>query len=149
MSHTFLFEPGIWTLTGTFWSADGLGIPVDGRTEISHGADSWLLAGRMRVLTHPPAEFVNIYTIEIPGQGALASRWSSENSTLGRLHGVFTVIGPSILSMYRSERGGYQGTEYLRQMAPHQYEGFGALLMEDRRLSSWQVMLTRAAASDS
>ena len=143
MNHTFLFEPGLWTLTGMFWSAEGLGIAVDGRTEISHGKDCWLLAGRMRVRASPPAEFVNIYSIQVPGPGALSSKWSSENSTLGRLHGVFTVIGPTILSIYRSERGGYQGTEHLRQINPEQYEAFGALLMEDMRLSSWQVTLTR------
>ncbi|HTV52050.1 MAG TPA: hypothetical protein VME21_12745 [Steroidobacteraceae bacterium] len=143
VNHTFIYEPGVWTLTGMFWSADGLGIAVDGRTEISHGRDCWMLAGRMRVLATPPAEFVNIYNIEIPGRGALSSKWTSENSTLGRLHGVFTVIGPSILSMYRSDHGGYQGTEHLRQISPDEYEGFGALLMDDKRLSSWQVTLRR------
>ncbi len=143
MRHTFLYEPGVWTLSGMFWSGDGRGIAVDGRTEISHGKDCWMLAGRMRVLASPPAEFVNIYTFEAPGRDALASKWSSENSMLGKLHGVFTVVGPCILSLYRSEQGGYQGTEHLRQIAPDQYDATGVLLMDDRRLSSWQVTLTR------
>ncbi|HUN26359.1 MAG TPA: hypothetical protein VMU67_08630 [Steroidobacteraceae bacterium] len=143
MHHTFLYEPGLWTLSGMFWSADTEGIPVDGRTEISHGKESWLLAGRMRVLASPPVEFVNVYTIEAPGTDALASRWSSENSTLGKLHGVFTIVGATILSLYRSEHGGYQGTEHLRQIAKDQYEAYGVLLMGERRLSSWHVTLTR------
>jgi hypothetical protein len=143
MRHTFLYEPGVWTVSGMFWSADGEGIPVEGRTEISHGKECWMLAGRMRVLTSPPAEFVNIYCIEPPGRDALASNWSSENSTLGKLHGVFTVIGPCILSVYRSEQGGYQGTEHLHQITVDQYEGYGVLLMGDRRLSSWHVTLAR------
>jgi hypothetical protein len=129
MSHTFLFEPGVWMVTGMYWSADAQGIALEGRTEISHGRECWMLAGRMRVLASPPAEF--------------ASKWTSENSTLGRLHGVFTIVGKAILSLYRSEQGGYQGCEHLLQITADQYEGYGMLLMDDRRLSSWQVKLTR------
>jgi hypothetical protein len=143
MHHTFLYEPGVWTLSGMFWSADGRGIAADGRTEITHREGCWMLAGRMRVLASPRAEFVNIYTIEAPDRDALASKWSSENSTLGKLHGVITAVGPCILSVYRSEQGGYQGTESLRQIARDQYEASGVLLMDDRRLSSWHVTLTR------
>lgn len=143
MHHTFLYEPGVWTLSGMFWSAEAQGIAVEGRTEISHGKGVWMLAGRMRVLASPPAEFVNIYTIEAPASDALESRWSSENATLGKLHGAFMVVGPCILSVYRSEQGGYHGTEHLRQIAPDQYEATGVLLMDDRRLSSWHVTLAR------
>ncbi len=143
MHHTFLYEPGVWTLSGMFWSGDGPGIAVEGRTEISHGKDCWMLAGRMRVLASPPAEFVSIYTFEAPQPDAPVLRWSSENPTLGKLHGVFAVVGPSMLSLYRSEQGDYQGTEQLRQIAPDQYEGTGVLLMGDRRLSSWHVTLAR------
>lgn len=143
MHHTFLYEPGVWTLSGMFWSADAQGLSAEGRTEISHGKDCWLLAGRMRVLASPPVEFLNVYAIEVPGPDALESRWTSENATLGKLHGVFTIAGPCILSLYRSEQGGYHGTEHLRQIAPDQYEAAGVLMMEDRRLSSWHVLLTR------
>jgi hypothetical protein len=143
MHHTFLYEPGLWTMSGMFWSADGAGMAVEGSTEISHGQHCWMLAGRMRVLASPPAEFVNIYTIEIPGRDALASKWRSENSSLGKLHGVFTLVGSSILSLYRSEQGGYMGTEHLHQMTPDQYVADGVILMDDRRLSSWRVTLTR------
>ncbi len=143
MRHTFLFEPGVWALSGTFWTEDEKSIAVDGRTEISHSKECWLLAGRMRVLASPPAEFVNVYNIEVPGQDALSSKWTSENSTLGKLHGVFAVVGPAILSLYRSEQCGYHGTEHLRMISPNEYEAFGVLLMDDRRLSSWQVTLKR------
>jgi len=143
MHHTFLFEPGIWTLDGTFWSADGRSMAVVGKTEITHGPECWLLAGRMRILAAPPVDFVNVYRIEVPGRDQRAYKWSSDDSTLGKLHGVFSVVGTAILSLYRSEQGGYQGSEHLRQMAAEEYEGFGVLLMEDRRLSSWHVTLRR------
>jgi hypothetical protein len=61
MTHTFLFEPGIWTGTGTFWTEDGQATPVEGRTEITHRQDCWLLAGSLRVQSSPPVEFVTLY----------------------------------------------------------------------------------------
>jgi len=95
MHHTFLYEPGRWTMSGMFWSADGAGMAVEGSTEISHGQHCWML------------------------------------------------VGSSILSLYRSEQGGYLGTEHLHQMTPDQYVADGVILMDDRRLSSWRVTLTR------
>src|SRR2546429_263583 len=34
-AHTFLFEPGVWTSTGTLWRADGEPLEAVGRTEIA------------------------------------------------------------------------------------------------------------------
>jgi hypothetical protein len=143
MAHTFLFEPGVWTLDGTFWSADGRSMAVVGHTEVSHGHECWMLAGRMRVLATPPADFVSVYRIAVPGHDGRGYKWMSDDSTLGKLHGTFTVVDSAIISMYRSEQGGYQGTEHLRQVGPDEYDAYGVLLMEDRRLSSWHVTLKR------
>jgi hypothetical protein len=152
MQHTFLFEPGIWTAEGTFWTADGRDISADGRTEITQGSSTrasqgkecgWVIAGRLRVLSSPPAEFVSIYCVMPSEKDPLTYKMTSENSTLGKLHGVFTITGPTIMSMYRSEQGNYQGTEHLRQIHSHHYEACGVLLMDDRRLSSWRVDLRR------
>src|SRR3982751_3577625 len=57
MKHTFLFEPGTWTGTGTFWTEDGHPTPAEGRTVITHRSDCWLLAGSLRVLSSPHVEF--------------------------------------------------------------------------------------------
>lgn len=143
MKHTFLFEPGVWSATGTFWSAEGREIEAEGRTEISHSKECWMLAGRMRVLASPPVEFLSVYCIEPPQRDLRTYRWTSENSTLGKLHGVFTITGSSILSLYRSEQGAYQGTEHLTRLDDDHYEACGLLLMEDRRLSSWHLALRR------
>ena len=65
------------------------------------------------------------------GKGA-AIKWSSENATLGKLHGTFSVIGSSILSVYRSESAGYHGADHLRRLDDDNYESTGMLLLEDR-----------------
>jgi hypothetical protein len=145
MKHTFLFEPGIWKATGVFWTADGRALEAEGTSEVTHSKECWMIAGRLRVLASPPVEFLNIYCMQAPGKDALTSPWTMENASLGKLHGIFSVVGPSILSMYRSEQvaGGYQGTEHLMQVDEEHYIAYGILLMDDRRLSSWRVELKR------
>jgi hypothetical protein len=143
MSHTYLFQPGLWTGSGTFWCEDGQPLPAECRTEVAHRAECWLLSGTLKVLGSPPVEFVNAYWIEPPAREGAALKWGSESATLGKLHGTFSVIGASILSVYRCESSGYHGAEHYRRIDDRSYQATGVLLLEDRRLSSWEVLLRR------
>ncbi len=143
MMHTFLFEPGVWSSRGTFWRADGEPLEAQGRTEIAHHPECWLLAGTLRVLGSPPVEFVNAYSISPPGRDGTTMRWTAENATLGKLSGTFSVVGSSILCVYTCTASGYHGAEHLGQLDAHRYKASGALLLNDRRLSSWQLELIR------
>lgn len=147
MAHTYLFQPATWTGTGTFWCADGQPLPAQARTEVAHRVECWLLSGTLKVLGSPPVEFVNAYRIEPPGRDGAALKWSSESATFGKLEGTITAIGSSIVSVYRSESAGYHGAEHYRRIADDSYESTGVLLLEDRQLSSWQVLLRRAGTS--
>ena len=143
MMHTFLFEPGVWTSQGTFWRADGEPLQAQGRTEIAHHPECWLLAGTLKVLGSPPVEFVNAYSISPPGRDGTSMKWTSENATLGKLSGTFSVVGSSILCVYTCTASGYHGSEHLGQIDARRYQAAGVLLLNERRLSSWQVTLTR------
>ena len=143
MMHTFLFDPGVWTSRGTFWRADGEPLEAQGRTEIAHHPDCWLLCGTLRVLGSPPVEFVNAYSISLPGRDGTCMKWTSENATLGKLSGTFTVVGTSILSVYTCSASGYHGSEHLGQVDASHYQSAGILLLNGRRLSSWQMTLSR------
>jgi hypothetical protein len=146
MPHSYLFQPGVWTGSGTFWREDGQPFPAESRTEVAHRTECWLLSGTLKVLGSPPVEFVSAYWIELPGRDGTTLKWSSESATLGKLHGTFAVIGGSILSVYRCAPSGYHGAEHHRRIDERSYESTGVLLLEDRRLSSWQLLLKRASA---
>ena len=147
MTHTFLFEPGIWTASGTFWRGDGEPMEAQGRTEITHRDSScWLLAGTLKVLGSPPVEFVNAYCIEPPGRQRATMKWTSENATLGKLQGTYSVIGTSVVCVYRCHDSGYHGAEHFEQLDNNSYRSTGVLLLEDRALSSWQLTLRRQSA---
>ena len=143
MKHTFLFEPAAWGVAGTFWAGDRRPIDAQGRIEISHRDSCWLLAGSMKVLSSPPVEFVSAYSIELPGRDATTLKWTAENAMLGKLLGVFSVVGGSILSIFHSADGSYQGTEHLALVDEDNYRACAMLLFNNRKLSSWQVELTR------
>ena len=143
MTHTFLFEPAIWTATGTFWRADGEPMEAQARTEITHREDCWLLAGKLKVLGSPPVEFVTAYRIEPPGRQRSIMKWTSENATFGKLQGAYSVVGSCIFSVYRCHDSGYHGAEHFEQLDNNSYRSAGVLFLEDRALSSWQILLRR------
>lgn len=143
MMHTFLFEPAVWTASGTLWRADGEPLEAIGRTEIAHRPECWLLSGTLKVLGSPPAEFVHAYWIEPPGPHNDSLRWTFENAMFGKLQGRFKVIGPSILSVYGCESSGYHGSEHLAQIDTNTYRSAGMLLLRDKIVYSWQMTLQR------
>ncbi len=143
MMHTFLFEPGVWTSKGTFWRADGEILEAQGRTEIAHHPTAWLLAGSLKVFGSPPVEFMSAYSISPPGRDCTSMKWTSENATMGKLSGTFSVVVNSILSVYTCTASGSHGAEHMGQVDANRYNATGILLLNERRLSSWQVVLTR------
>lgn len=145
MAHTFLFEPAVWTSTGTLWRADGQPLEALGRTEIAHCPGCWLLSGTVKVLGSPPTEFVHAYEIERPTVNDTTLRWSFESAMFGTLVGRFAVIGPSIVSVYGCERSGYHGAEHLGQIDDRHYRSAGMLLLKDKAVYTWEMKLERAA----
>ena len=146
MMHTFLFDPGVWNSRGTFWREDGEPLEAQGRTVIAHRPECWLLSGTLQVLGSPPVEFVSAYTIQPPGRDGCTLKWTSENSTLGKLSGTFAVVGDTILSVYTCSASGYHGSEHLTQSDVTHYQSAGMLLLNERRLYSWQLTLVRASS---
>ncbi|MHB1869764.1 MAG: hypothetical protein ACYCT1_02775 [Steroidobacteraceae bacterium] len=146
MSHTYLFEPGIWIGTGTFWREDGESLPAECRTEVAHQSDCWLIAGSLKVLGSPPVEFRNAYSIEPPARKGGCLRWTSENATLGKVEGTFSVLERCILSLYSCGPTGYHGTEHYGRIDADHYQASGVLLLAARRLSAWEILLTREPA---
>jgi hypothetical protein len=144
MAHTFLFEPAVWTGTGTLWRADGEALEAQARTEIAHRKECWLLSGKLKVLGSPPTEFVQAYLIEPPGSAhGEGLKWTFETAMFGKLQGRFAAIGASILSVYGCEQSGYYGSEHLSQIDAANYRSTGMLLLKDKLIYTWQMLLTR------
>ena len=74
-------------------------------------------------------------------------KWTAENATLGKLSGTFSIVGTSILCVYTCTASGYHGSEHMGQVDARRYNATGILLLNERRLSSWQLVLTRKSGA--
>lgn len=145
MKHTFLFEPAVWSGTGTLWRVDGQALEAHARTEIAHRPECWLLSGTLKVLGSPPTEFVQAYLIEPPRAPGESLKWTFESAMFGKMKGRFAAIDASILAVYGCEESGYYGSEHFGQLDPDSYRSTGMLLLKDKLVYSWQMMHKRAA----
>jgi hypothetical protein len=141
--HTFLFREGIWKAEGEYRDAAGHAAPVSGETVVRHGGGRWVSEGVLRVRGERPALHHSRCEIEPFAPGARSTHWSSLSPTLGALRGRFVLAGDAILSFYASPTGRYRGFECLQQRDAARYAVRGALLEEDKVVSTWSFELAR------
>jgi hypothetical protein len=144
MKHTFLFEPAVWSATGTLWRADGEPLEAQAHTEIAHRADCWLLSGKLKVLGSPPTEFVQAYLIEPPKPPGTNLKWTFESAMFGKLQGRFAAIGGSILAVCGCEASGYHGAESFGWLDARTYRSTGMMMLKDKLVYSWEMTHKRA-----
>jgi len=84
----------------------------------------------------------NRYEIEPFSPGARSTHWTSTNPAIGALRGRFVLSGDAILSSYSSPTGRYRGFECIQQLDQRLYSVRGALLDEDKVISTWALELT-------
>lgn len=142
-AHTFLFREGTWRAEGEYRDGAGVVTKVDGETRVRHEAGRWLTEGVLRVKSNPPKEQANRTEIVPFSPGSNATHWSSESASLGSLNGRFVVAGDAILSFYASGTGRYRGFECLQQTDAKTYLVRGAMLEQDKVISTWVLELSR------
>ena len=142
--HTFLFEEGIWAVSGEYTGQNGAAVPVEGSARITHEAMVWRNRGVMTLIQ--PAgdiEIKNDYEIAPFEDGSDFTAWRAENPALGKLSGLFVVVDDSIISTISSEDGKVSGIEYLRKVSENHYMSRGFIFRGEEKLSSWAAELVR------
>ncbi len=99
----------------------------------------------LRLRGDPARVTHNRYEIEPFSDGARSTHWTSSNPTIGALRGRFVLSGDAILSFYSSPTGRYRGFECLKKEDEKRYSARGALLDEDKVISSWAMELSMVA----
>lgn len=142
--HTFLFEEGIWAVSGEYTGQNGATVPVEGSARITHEARVWRNRGVM-TLIQPSGdiEIKNDYEIAPFEDGRDFTAWRAENPALGKLSGLFVVVDDSIISTISSEDGKVSGIEYLRKVSENHYMSRGFIFRGEEKLSSWAAELVR------
>jgi len=115
---------------------------VSGETTIRHESGQWHFEGVLRVRGERPALQHNRYEIEPFAPGARSTHWNSISPTLGTLRGRFVLAGDAILSFYANTPARYRGFECLQQRDERRYSVRGAMMEEDKIISTWALELT-------
>ena len=140
VKHTYLFRPGRWRAEGTYYDEADRALPLTGWSEVLRTQQRWTLDGALEVQLPTPLRFTNRYQLrETNFPQTLA--WESYNPALGTLTGTFEVVGPNLLSQYRSSDGVYSGFEILTLQADGSYQNTGLSLKSGRRMSAWTALL--------
>ena len=139
--HAFLFREGRWRVAGEHCDGAGHRTSTEGETRVRHLPDKWQSESVMRLKVAQSTEHRNVYEIAPFSPGALSTHWSSDNATLGTLRGRFVLAGDAILSFYSSATGRYRGFECIQRRDASHYFARGAMLEEDKVLSTWAVEL--------
>ena len=117
--------------------------PVSGENSIRHEPGRWHFEAVLRLRGDPLRVTHNRYQIEPFSAGAASTHWSSNNPVLGALRGRFVVSGDAILSSYMSPTSRYRGFECIQQRDARRYSVRGAMLEEDKLISTWALELIR------
>ena len=117
---------------------------MSGESTVKHDAALWRFEGALRVKGERPALQHNRYEIEPLTPGARSTHWTSTSEVLGTLRGRFVLCGDAILSFYQSPTGRHRGYECLQQLDERRYRVRGAMMEEDKVVSTWALELTAA-----
>lgn len=144
MAHSFLFREGTWRAAGEYRDGSGTATAVEGEMRVRHETGRWVSESVMRVRSNPPQEHRNRTEIVPFSAGAQSTHWSGENPSIGSLNGRFVVAGDAILSFYASATQRYRGFECMQQKDARHYAVHGAMLDQDKMISTWVLDLQLA-----
>lgn len=145
MAHSFLLEPGKWTLQGTWISRDILPMPVKGKILVAwKPGDCFMVATK---LSFPEGEQEDIV---IQSRGRMTSQdrqytFVMQHSQLGQVEGEGWIAPESIVQRYWgvSDKQRRSGFETLRQISPEKYYFSGGGMAGHYLSNTIEAELTR------
>ncbi|MCY7276459.1 MAG: hypothetical protein LH702_22685 [Phormidesmis sp. CAN_BIN44] len=113
MTHTFLIEPGRWTLQGSWLERHGLPITVKGKTLVAWSRDNWFTMVTKLVFPNADREEISFQYKGRLDSGERRYTFVLQHSLLGRVEGEGWVAPDSIVQRYwvlgdRQRRSGFE-----------------------------------------
>jgi hypothetical protein len=113
VTHTFLMEPGVWLLQGSWLERNGNPIPVKGKILITWSRDEWFTL--VMRLVFPDSDLANI-DFQYRGRFDVGDRrytFVLQHSSLGRVEGEGWIAPESIIQRYwalgdKQRRSGFE-----------------------------------------
>jgi hypothetical protein len=145
VAHSFLLEPGKWTLHGTWLTRDALPMPVKGKILVAWKQDNCFMAATK--LSFPEGAHEDI-VIQSRGRMTSQERQYSfvlQHSLLGQVEGEGWIAPESIVQRYwgLSDKQRRSGFETLRQISLERYHFSGGEMAGHYLTSTIEAELTR------
>lgn len=146
MTHTFLMQPGRWTLEGTWLQRDRMPILVKGKTIVAWNQDNWFTM--VTKLVFPNGERDEI-TFQYRGHldaGERQYTFVLQHSDLGRVEGEGWIAPETIVQRYwvlgdnKLRRTGF---ETLHQLSPNKYFHSSGIMAGHYLTSTMEATLER------
>ncbi|MEO1589663.1 MAG: hypothetical protein AAFU71_00075 [Cyanobacteria bacterium J06632_22] len=145
MNHSFLIEPGRWTLQGNWLDRDSLPINVKGKILVAWNRDSWFTM--VTKLTFPGGELEDLalqYKGRLTG-GDRQYTFVLQHSNLGRVEGEGWVAPESIIQRYwvLSDRQRRTGFETLYRIESDRYHYSSGIMAGHYLTSTMEAVVER------
>ncbi|HTL88897.1 MAG TPA: hypothetical protein VL134_05810 [Leptolyngbya sp.] len=147
MNHTFLMEPGRWTLQGNWLERDGLPIVVKGKILVAWNRDDWFTM--ITKLTFPNDDREEM-TQQLKGRldsGDRRYTFVLQHSLLGRIEGEGWVAPESLVQRHwvLGDRQRRSGFEMVYRLSDDRYHLSSTILSGHYLTSLMEVNLERQA----
>jgi hypothetical protein len=145
VAHSFLLEPGRWTLQGSWLTRDALPTPVKGKLLVAWKQDNCFMVATK--LSFPEETHEDI-VIQARGRMNSPERQYSfvvQHSLLGQVEGEGWIAPESIVQRYwgLSDKQRRTGFETLRQISPERYHFSGGMMAGHYLASTIEAELAR------
>ncbi|WP_041226000.1 hypothetical protein [Crinalium epipsammum] len=145
MAHSFLMEPGRWTLQGNWLERDQMPISVKGKTLVAWGRENWYTM--VTKLVFPDGERDEI-SFQYKGHLDMGERQYTfvlQHSLLGRVEGEGWVAPESIVQRYwvLGDRQRRNGFETFYRLNDNTYYLSSGIIAVNNLTSAMEVTLER------
>lgn len=145
MGHTFLMEPGRWTLQGSWLETDGMPIPVKGKTIVAWGQDNWFTMVTKLVFPDSDREGISFQYRGRLDLGARQYTYVLQQSLLGRIEGEGWICPESVVQRYwvLNDNKRRSGFETFYQLNNNTYHLTSSILVGHSLTSTMEATLER------
>lgn len=145
MAHTFLVTEGRWILEGNWLERNADPIPLQGKTLIGWGQDSWFTLVTKMEFSAPEREPI---TLQYRGRLTTGSRQYTfvlQHSGYGRVEGEGWIAEDSIIQRYwvLSDRQRRSGFESLYRINDQTYHLSSSIMAGHHLISTMEAKLSR------
>lgn len=150
MAHTFLVQPGKWTLEGNWIERDSMPIAVKGRTLVGWSKDNFWFT-MVTKLTFPNSDREDL-TMAYKGRIDSDERrftYVADDSALGKIEGEGIIAPDSIIQRYwvMGDRRARTGFQTLYRRDSNNYSLASGLISGQNLESAMEAVLTRLVDS--